>query len=436
MVQNQKFTSQGPNNPAAVQPGAQYFAAATDIPPNSLAARFAGDADPLNFYAKNPVFNAPDKLPQRPDPLLAVLAGYDTTAQPTEAIANNLKNSGEATSIQNTNATPNGNGMGGAAGSEEDKKKKEERDAFLFQLATLQENLALQLREARRQINEVNEKIREAKEEIHKLTLQKIANTQIIKKADEHVTGKNLLAVGADGKLKDKQMELALQRYEARTGRTVNRYNVEQLNEAQRQIIIERNKHQAELKEHHEGLDQKIDQFELRKKKLEEYVTKVETVTNKLDQGRFDLELASNDPEKIQKANAKVEEARKLSAVILVGDLDDMSGQVTVSANKNLATQSKNTKITVDSAGESIVADSKRESAAVATQTSGAAKVDVLFALAAAGTSAAAKIDPQQESGLRTAFASAHGPIGPYKAPEVTASLTVHTNTLSSQFKG
>ncbi|MGB4107479.1 MAG: hypothetical protein WBK55_06760 [Alphaproteobacteria bacterium] len=236
-----------------------------------------------------------------------------------EGVRNTLYDAGYSGSVSSIilgSSAPNyDTGMGGSAGKQDEKKKQEEWD----RLFRLQQQLAERLREIDWEIEKIDGKIHDTKEHIARLDHEKAEIEERIAIYDDHLSGKKPLKVGADGKLENEKIEKALQDYERRTGKKVDRKNPEEFAAAVEEMRVEDHKRLLKIKEEHKECEEKLkiyskekDKWEIEKTKTKEHKDEVDKEFKNADEAIKNTKLTrdTGDQKQIIKAESAESEVR------------------------------------------------------------------------------------------------------------------------------
>jgi chromosome segregation ATPase len=243
----------------------------------------------------------------------AVLNGFDTGNQGA-AMVGLMTNGGNNASIIATNAQSTDNGMGGSAGKQdEEKKKREDFDRLLAQLAQ-------RMAEIDRQMDGLRQKIAANENAISKLDIEKANILALDAKLEAHLSGKEKLKVSADGKMEDPQVEAALQAYEARTGRKVDRNHPD---DAFKDMLVQDKKRLNEIEAERKKREGENNDYQQQLHDLGIQKTKISDASQELKGA-----LESGDQKKISAAGEKAAEVSKIEVNLPSkekNDFDDLN---------------------------------------------------------------------------------------------------------------
>lgn len=155
-------------------------------------------------------FNAEKNIEDPANPLTAVLGSYGArTRADLNRIAHDLQAGGHGSSIQKrSDATDNAQSAGNRNADEE---RREKERAFYRQIAMLQQQLATQLYEINKKIEETDEEIRKIKTDLEQLVLRRSELIDSINKINDDLNEKKLLTLDEESKkLKEEQREKLL----------------------------------------------------------------------------------------------------------------------------------------------------------------------------------------------------------------------------------
>lgn len=222
--------------------------------------------------------------------------------------------SGSISSVILGSSAPNyDTGMGGSAGKEDEEKKKrqEEWDRLFW----MQQELARRLQEIDWKIEEIDKQIHDTKEHMSALDREKAELEELRGIFDDHLSGKKPLKVGADGKLENEKAEKALQDYERRTGRKVDRNNPEELKAAIAVIGVDVDKLLEEIEQDRKDCEDKLKQYGEERKKWETKKTETHEKKSKVDEALDNMKEGwdSGDQKKVIQAQAAVATARNIT---------------------------------------------------------------------------------------------------------------------------
>lgn len=341
----------------------------------------AQDQKPLK-NSFDPVGANPAQAPEdNLDPVVAAarrfLQGFANLGTP-EGARNTLYDAGYSGSVSSIilgSSAPNyDTGMGGSAGKQDDKKKQDEWD----RLFRLQLQLAERLQEIDWEIEKVDKKIHDTKEHMSKLDREKAEIEERIAIYDDHLSGKKPLKVGADGKLENEKIEKALQDYERRTGKKVDRKNLEELEAAVGVMrTLERERLQA-VKEEYNRCQEELDRYG---KQKEELTHEKKTTENKLDETTIKLNEVKSQVEQSARSN-------------------DRNAQTAAEASLQEIKKAKQNENSTSFNDLNQLND---------TKASGPAATETNEAAIALNVSAASTMDPNTASGLKDSFKIAQG---------------------------
>ena len=305
----------------SVKTADEYKAAARDKSPLKLS---------FDQVGANPAQAPEDSL----DPVVAAarrfLQGFANLDNRT-GVQNALNDAGYSGSVSSVilgSSAPNyDTGMGGSAGKQDEKKKQEEWD----RLFRLQQQLAERLREIDWEIEKIDQKIHDTKEHMVKLDREKAEIEERIAIYDDHLSGKKSLKVGADGKLENEKIERALQDYERRTGKKVDRKNREELAAGVRDMKTEDRLSLRKAEEERKRCAEELERFDKQKEVLREERkttgTELEDVETKLKQAQKKAIEAvdSGDRNYALVASKEIREAEKTKQNQDSGGFDELN---------------------------------------------------------------------------------------------------------------
>ncbi len=251
--------------------------------------------------------------------------------------------SGSISSVILGSSAPNyDTGMGGSAGKEDEEKKKrqEEWDRLFW----MQQELARRLQEIDWKIEEIDKQIHDTKEHMSALDREKAELEELRGIFDDHLSGKKPLKVGADGKLENEKAEKALQDYERRTGRKVDRNNPEELAAAVREIKAEERIRLQEIEEEYNRCQEELNRYGKEKEKWEiertetkEHKDKIDKEFKAVDEAQKNTKVAFDigDQKQVTKAEVAESEARQGTGTL---NLDASETELKSDAPINLST--------------------------------------------------------------------------------------------------
>ena len=338
-------------------------------------------------------FNAENNPEDPTNPLTAVLGSYGArTRADLNRIAHDLQAGGHGSSIQKRSDAAQDARYAGSDRNEEERREKER--GFYRQIAMLQQQLAEQLYQINKKIDETDKKIVEIKNMLDRLALEREAAEHSLNRMTAHLSEQKELQdnrLEADEKtkeLKDKKIEALLREYEKRNGK-IDRNNKGELDYAIEKIIVEQEQNLLRIKEEQKAGQNQLSDHEALMQDLQKEKLKLEKSAEKIAVVAKDLEQASasGDPASLTKIAEKID-----SISFDIGGFDADTHNQTVDAKKKT----------------DVVPDALIKEDGGANLIAGLDLGNKPSVMAQSTLSSAASIDPQKSS-LRDDFSSARG---------------------------